>query len=416
MPSKASVYHAFLFVIIVLRHQPQEPGEGKGPLESICEYETQQLCPECFNGPSVCRHADQLFEEQRGSWFNKINNLMHAHSTTLGTFRGTDRAVMKTLNPHKAVESLQRAFCDMVLEEIPSAISRDACSWSLKGNTKDSTMFLKKVILDTGRIEGCIFCPANGNLASLHRFLHSIDLDRTTGLWTLLAVRTNVEILLLMLASKHKVSMPFPRLLYYFGFSFIESYDGEPLSKFYNSPLHIRMLIARELIKAAFAITEGIDGFRFILTDLSPDNVAVSIEEEDRKVITLSIVDLNNIIVIDSYATTFETDRHHVHRKLECEGCFAYSQNDICSHSKKNSDLNYFAVCQLLLEDLNGNAAAGFLHYDHQNLPNDSDESAIQVRLLHTFLRECVYCQPPHCRDRSVILEDILNVLNRWSS
>uniref|UniRef100_A0A2M4ATU0 Protein-kinase domain of fam69 n=1 Tax=Anopheles triannulatus TaxID=58253 RepID=A0A2M4ATU0_9DIPT len=414
MSSKVSLYYGVLFMIIVLRHQPKEPNEGNGPLESICEYETRQLCPECFNGQSECRHADQLFEELHGSWFNKINNLMHAHSTVLGTFRGTERAVMKTLNRHKVVESLQRAFCDMVLlQEIPSSGESAVCSWFLTGNSKDSAMFLKTDILDTSRIEGCIFCPASGNLASLHRFLDAINLDRATELWKLLAIRTNVEPLLLMLASKHQVSMPFPKLLDYFGFSFIESYDGEPLSNFYSSPLHLRMLIARELIKAAFTITEGIDGFRFILTDLSPDNIAVSIEE-DHKAVSLSIVDLNNVIVIDSRATTFESDRQHVHSKIECDGCFAYSQNDVCNH--RTSDLNYFAICQLLLENLNGNTAAGFLHYDQENLRNISDESASQVRLLHTFLHECVYCQPPHCRDRSVILEDILNVLDRCLS
>ncbi|XP_035793054.1 divergent protein kinase domain 2A-like [Anopheles albimanus] len=413
MPSKVSVYYAFLFMIIMLRYQPRESSEGKGPLESTCEYETRQLCPECFYGQSVCRHADQLFEEQHGSWFNKINNLMHAHSTTLGTFRGTERAVMKTLNRHKAVESLQRAFCDMVQRRNSPETSSAVCSWSLTGNSKDSEIFLKKDILDVDRIEGCLFCPASGNRASLHRFLHSIDVDRTTELWKLLAVRSNVELLLLMLASQHNVSMPFPRLLHYFGFSFIECYAGEPLSSFYHSPLHLRMLIARELIKAAFAITEGIEGFRFILTDLSPDNIAVSIGE-DHKAITLSIVDLNNVIVIDSLATTFETDRNHVHSKIECDGCFAYSQNDICSH--RTSDLNYFAICQLLLEDLNGNAAAGFLHYDQRILRNDSHKNASQVGLLHNFLRECVHCQPPHCRDRSVILVDILNVLNHCLS
>ncbi|XP_049544125.1 divergent protein kinase domain 2A [Anopheles darlingi] len=413
MSSKVSVYYAFLFMIIVLRYQPRESSEGKGPLESTCEYETRQLCPECFNRQSGCWHADQLFETQHGSWFNKINNLMHAHSTTLGTFRGTERAVMKTLNRHKAVESLQRNFCDTVLQKIPSTGSPAVCSWFLTGNSKDSAMFLKNDILDTRRIEGCIFCPANGNRASLHRFLHAIDLDRTTELWKLLAVRTNVEPLLLKLASKHKVRMPFPKLLYYFGFSFIESHDGEPLSNFYNSPLHLRMLIARELIKVAFITTEGIDGFRFILTDLSPDNIAVKIEQ-DHEAIALSIVDLNNVIVIDSHATTFETDRHHVHSRIECDGCFAYSQNDVCSH--RTSDLNYFAICQLLLENLNGNTAAGFLHYDQQILRNESDESTSQVRLLHTFLHECVYCQPPYCRERSAILEDILNVLNQCLS
>ncbi|XP_058128636.1 uncharacterized protein LOC131271246 [Anopheles coustani] len=126
----------------------------------------------------------------------------------------------------------------------------------------------------------------------------------------------------------------------------------------------------------------------------------------------VSFVDLDNLIMVDSLADGITHDyNYHVHTKIDCVGCFAYVQADICRY--RNSDLNLFAICQLLLEDTNGNSLKGLLNGSRSKLPDDptlsEDDPAAS---LHNLLHECVYCRPPACRNRSLILENILNIID----
>ncbi|XP_052861828.1 uncharacterized protein LOC128268686 [Anopheles cruzii] len=393
--------YGLLFVIVVWKYAEREDTPSSGPLESICEYDVKQLCPECFTDTSVCRGIGDIFKPQDGSWSSRINSLFAAHSTTLGTLGKTNTlAVMKRLNRRETIEQLSREFCATDANTY-SVSATHRCAWSRSGTLKAASAFVTDSILDKRRVEGCIFCPPNTKHLSLQRFLSMIE-PTATELWKLLVVRANAEPLILKLLSQQQRSFPVPTLLHSFGFSIIESFDGEPLNNFYDHQPSVRMMIARELIKAAFRFTEGAAGFRFYLTDLSPDNVAIKLTE-DSKTVSVSLVDLDNIIVLDSLADGFSSNRHHVHGKIECDGCFAYVQDDVCGH--RSSDLNYFAVCQLLHENLNGNAEVGLLHL--------ADEVTDAAQILHELLDECVHCQPPSCRNRSIILEEMLNVLDQ---
>lgn len=85
---------------------------------------------------------------------------------------------------------------------------------------------------------------------------------------------------------------------------------------------------------------------RIYLTDLTPDNIVV-----DAHTLRTTFVDLDNSLIVDSKqfeaSALPQPDWHRIHRheQIECNGCFAYVPEEICSHQL--SDLNLFAVCQV---------------------------------------------------------------------
>lgn len=62
-----------------------------------------------------------------------------------------------------------------------------------------------------------------------------------------------------------------------------------------------------------------------------------------------TFVDLDNSLIVDSkqFETSALPDWYQIHRheQIECNGCFAYVPEEICSHHL--SDLNLFSVCQV---------------------------------------------------------------------
>ncbi|XP_041782756.1 uncharacterized protein LOC121599201 isoform X1 [Anopheles merus] len=406
MESSRFPYFVTLFIAVVLQYVPNEKSTPKRPLENVCDYDRNILCPECVSSDMECNKIDDLFKLQDDNVFNIINNIFNSHTTRIGTIVQENKlAVMKHLNRDNTIEKLLQEYCDAY------SLTKQNCRWAQHDGSVDRAKeFITTSILDSARVEGCIFCPATNNRQSLQRFLSLFE-STDNELWNLLAVRTNIEPLLIKLLTNYHDGPPFyvPKLLHTFGFSIIESYAGKTLEHYYDFPLVTRMRIAAELIKAAFKFTEGIHGFRVFLTDINPDNVVVNVKN-DSKQVYVSIVDLDNVILLDSWAETFVTNNtHHVHSKIECNGCFAYVQEDVCRY--QNSDLNLFATCQLLLENLNGHYAKGLLHYE-------SNAEAFPVlgeasKMLQNLLTECVYCHPPDCQNRSHILKDMLHIIDQ---
>lgn len=169
---------------------------------------------------------------------------------------------------------------------------------------------------------------------------------------------------------------------------------------------------------------------RIYLTDLTGDNIVV-----DEQTLNVAFIDLDNVVVVDSNPqyhhlpateTLLKWDTIHVHEKIECDGCFAYVPNDMCSHHL--SDLNIFAVCQvkmlpnttqqlhhykkksfflqLLLEDLNGNVENGFLH----SVP---DQILFEKPSLIEILLNCYDCQSTaKCNSRFDTIEPIVKKID----
>lgn len=81
------------------------------------------------------------------------------------------------------------------------------------------------------------------------------------------------------------------------------------------------------------------------LTDATPDNIVV-----DATTFDVAFVDLDNVFMVDSSIQT-NNQLTHRHEKIDCDGiCFAYVPEELCSYHL--SDINLFAVCQVVLESI----------------------------------------------------------------
>lgn len=83
---------------------------------------------------------------------------------------------------------------------------------------------------------------------------------------------------------------------------------------------------------------------RIYLTDATPDNIVV-----DETTLRISFVDLDNLLVVDANSLAMnnnKTTKIHRYEAIDCERCFAYVPEELCSHQL--SDINLFTVCQVI--------------------------------------------------------------------
>lgn len=374
-----------LFLWIVMKYQPEERASSLKSLVQQCQYDTTILCPGCFPRPVNCSFFENLKSIDSNELFEELLTHFNQHGVRYGTLSGSEqRVVIKNLNKEHGVEELISSICNDL------KIYRNC---RLR-NKEPYLKVLRQRVLNDNQLEGAILCPLMDEEA-LKRFLFEID---ENDLNKILLMRINAQPLLLKLLQER--NFPVPKLIFQGGFTLVESYEGEALAKYYDRPLNVRLLIANELIKASLNFTAGVDNFRFYLTDINPDNIVVRMSSEEE--IKVTFVDLNNVIILDSHSKRLKPSKQkHVHSRIDCDGCFAYIQEDICVH--QISDINLFAVCQLLLENLNGDSKRGFLH----SLGTDSKQEAFR-KLLH----QCVYCQPPYCEDRQEVLQRIMEIIH----
>ncbi|XP_065090753.1 uncharacterized protein LOC135711715 [Ochlerotatus camptorhynchus] len=374
-----------VFLCIVFYYYPKDRLSSVQLLTEQCQYETGTLCPECFPEPVNCSFFENHITFDGYELMSEIVNRFNQHGVRFGLLNGERRVVIKNLNRNGAIQSLRDSTC----EEL--GIEQENCHLR---NNEQFLQLLRQRVLDEDLLEGAIICPP-GDEGALARFVQKFD---APDLMTLLLMRTNVQPLVLRLLSQH--NLPVPTFIFQGGFTLVESYDGEPLGNFYESPLNLRLKIANELIKASINFTTGVDHFRFYLTDISPDNIVVNVLPNNEA--KVSFVDMNNVIILDSHSKRLDPDKRTTsHSRIDCDGCFAYVQEDLCTYH--HSDINLFAVCQLLLENLNGNRDKGFLH----NTENDS-----KLIPLRKLLHHCVYCQPPNCKDRQGVLAQIQEMIH----
>lgn len=379
---------ALLFCVI-FEFQPREPESLTELLVNQCEFDTQHLCPECFASSAVnCGHlANRVTIDPSNPW-NQLTCRYNPHGVSYGLLSSGKKAVIKKLNKNRAIEALRDAVCDEL------GITHSNCKF--KSDENILKVLRRKVLAQ--ELEGCIICPSKDEKA-LNRIL---DWFKGTELLKLILLQVNVQPLLLELFDGH--GFPVPTVIFQGGFQLLESFDGNALVNFYDSLLNTRLRIAKELIQASFRFTEGINGFRFYLTDINPDNIAVQAQPSGS--FQVSFIDLDNVIILDSQSNQLDSrsKARHIHSRIDCDGCFAYVQEDLCSYQR--SDINQFAICQLLYENLNGDREGGFLHIQ----PNDDSQPGLSEIRRH--LHHCVYCVPPDCRDRQGLLQQVREIIN----
>nr|XP_029736201.1 uncharacterized protein LOC115270967 [Aedes albopictus] len=380
----AKLHLIALFLWIVMKYQPEERITAVQLLTQQCLYDTTIICPECFPEPVNCSYFENFITIDDNELLGGIVSHFDQHGVRYGSLKNSEqRIVIKNLNRKGVVQESIGSICN----ELDIAETEN-CQIL---NGEAFVRVLRRRALDENLLEGAIFCPAMDEQA-LDKFLGLTD---ECDLNKILLMRVNAQPLLLKILKES--NFPIPKFIFQGGFTLVESYEGETLAKFYDRPLKDRLLIANELIKASLNFTTGIYSFRFYLTDISPDNIVVHMPSHRK--IKVTFVDLNNVIILDSHSKRLNQHKH-THARIYCDGCFAYVQEDICTH--QSSDINLFAVCQLLLENLNGDSGRGFLH----SLGADPKEET-----LRSLLQHCVYCQPPYCEDRQELLHRIMKTI-----
>ncbi|XP_055530986.1 uncharacterized protein LOC129721906 isoform X2 [Wyeomyia smithii] len=334
--------HLFaLFLYAVLKYFPKESISPEEILFQRCLYDTEVLCPICFSKSTDCHSFKTRLSFESQNFLIQLITRFDQHAVSYAVLDGEHTVVLKSLNRHKTVERLRDSVCEEL--RIPHTRCR------LDNDDDKFLSAMRRQILDRDLYEGAIICPL-GDDRALERFLRKFS-DLTDAVKMIL-MRTNVQSLALKLANSH--GAPVPKFIFQAGFTLVESFDGEALSSFYNGLFETRVLVAIELINAMMAFNVELDGFRLYLTDLNPDNIVVKIQPDGA--IKVSFVDLNNVIILDNQSERLGRNNTEImHTLIDCDGCFAYVQEEICSYH--NSDINLFSICQRIFM---GTAALAF--------------------------------------------------------
>ncbi|XP_055372671.1 uncharacterized protein LOC129606388 [Condylostylus longicornis] len=339
----------FLYIITALKYPIYD---YKWQLSRINEYyKKDNILLEKFSLqiPSKCEHfANQItFSED---FKHSINSFFGVKDIYYGNFKDSINRIIPVVIKYFGNDNINK----IILENNESFhINHN------QSNEVEIIENLKKMFLKQSHLEGTKFCS------------ESKGIDRFIDLWNhnkskllkIIYLNNNIQLLLLpilQLANEKEISSSnnqrkyqIPKVYEICGNTMYQSYDGQLLLNYFNSSFELKLKITKQLIIGMEQFTEGISGFRIYLTDFNADNVVFNEETEE-----ISFIDLDNVIIVDS--TKILEVKSHTHEFIECLGCFAYIPEEICS--AYISDLNYFAICQFLREDLYKNVKNGFLY------------------------------------------------------
>ncbi|XP_021935903.1 deleted in autism protein 1 homolog isoform X2 [Zootermopsis nevadensis] len=308
---------------------------------SITDLTEVEKCPACY-GTSFCPAITGGFLTLHSfGAFAGFVNILGSKNVLFGML-GNQKVVLKKLGHTVELEQLDKMIC--------------------KGAGLSSSCHVHEAIWQQGDLlhsmrqhvasqdSSLLLCPSVANLECL---LSSV-LYKTKGtsteaslanIWTTLMI--NPEPLLLQVLQEQD-GWPVTKYMGACGRVVVEEYAGEILTSYHNAPWLQRVHLAHQLLIAAHNFTDSHPLFGFYLTDISADNIAVDAQGK------LRFVDLENVIVVDKNVPNEDRPQSwtipHVSETFDCEGCFAFSSEDICSH--RMSDHNFYAVCQHLLSPL----------------------------------------------------------------
>ncbi|RZF41022.1 hypothetical protein LSTR_LSTR002654 [Laodelphax striatellus] len=149
---------------------------------------------------------------------------------------------------------------------------------------------------------------------------------------------------------------PIPKYFGGCGTSNVAEYCGKMLTQCVNYDWDSRKQIARQLLDSALNFTFNHPHFAFYFSDITPDNIAVTATGQVR------FIDLDNVIIVEKNTTADLPSWTELHSSedIECDNCFAFSSDDICSHHY--SDHNVYAVCREILNPQSHLIDGGLLH------------------------------------------------------
>uniref|UniRef100_A0A0K8U4F3 UPF0672 protein C3orf58 n=1 Tax=Bactrocera latifrons TaxID=174628 RepID=A0A0K8U4F3_BACLA len=213
-------------------------------------------------------------------------------------------------------------------------------------------------------------CPHASIQQFVNFFATHSEYNETT-VWLLML--TNPQLLVHPYLEHH--GFPVPQLFGVCGLTTFQEHVGQTLQHFYKANFAIKLRIAKQLLESALKFTNGFEGYRMYITDLTADNLIYN-EERDK----LYFIDLNTAFIVDSKHTAHK-DGIDQHENIECDDCFAFVPDRLCTYGI--SDVNLLESCLFLRENLKRDRTKGFL----KPIPA---EITAKYPNLETLLDNCV--------------------------
>ncbi|XP_063229062.1 divergent protein kinase domain 2A-like isoform X2 [Bacillus rossius redtenbacheri] len=304
-------------------------------------------CPSCYGVTACPAFMLGQVELTGASRLVRLLDLVGGRNVMFAT-HGDRRVVLKRLGNRRELAELDARIC-REMGRRPGCRVGDAM-WKVKDVRSLIASLLDMPDVSPNSSDSyrsLHLCPSTTNVDLFLEkiFLRYRAIGREilyTNIWTMLLINPEPIILQVLPAEE---GWPVPRYLGACGRIAVQEYAGDMLTSHHGAPWLSRASMAYQLLSAAEQFTSGHPHFRFYLTDVSPDNIAVDPAGVVR------FVDLENVVVLDKAAGVNGElkmwDRRHTSEHIECEGCFAFSVQDLCSHHV--SDHNFYAVCQELL-------------------------------------------------------------------
>ncbi|XP_074112721.1 divergent protein kinase domain 2A isoform X2 [Cotesia typhae] len=329
-------------------------------------------CPACYGTTACAKIFDSDLSFEFYDLFTTLSHLFAAKNVFYATLEGT-RVVLKKLAHNNEFYLFDRMICE-------SKKLKHLCIDNINKNNNveifDEEYYLSLIVSEVSLnvINGnskLILCPTTGHLKNIFNLSQNYTFYENDyiNLWTLIKINPEPIILQILKADE---GWPVAKFYGACGRLVVEEYAGLPLTVYYQEGWLWRAKIAIRLLESAHAFTFRSPEYSFYLTDLSSDNIVI--DESDNPV----FIDLENIIILHRNIPTEEQPQHwnsiHTSDSIDCDNCFSFSPNDICSHHI--SDHNYYSVCQYILSSKNEN---GFLHSIPSEILKNYQELKIMI-------------------------------------
>ncbi|XP_071052457.1 divergent protein kinase domain 2A [Onthophagus taurus] len=353
-------------------------------MTSLSDLTDQSKCPYCY-GKEFCKEVNDVSLDN--GFFGKILNLFNAKNVYYGDLNNID-VVIKKLASNDELKHFDSALCSVFTNS-------EDCDLNLVTDNRNYEEIVLEILKYRNTTHSFQVCtPETGQdlFGDILKLRKNVDYNEyLTNVWTTLEI--NVEPLILQLL-KSEDNWPFPKYYGSCGRIIVEEHRGKTLYEQDTLEWMDRAYLAVQLLYAAQNLTDNHSKYRFYLTDISSDNIAV----DDN--LQLTFVDLENLIIQKKFQSGL--DEVHKSENIHDSDGFAFSTQDICQHER--SDHNIYAICYLILSK-----QAPYPMSKYGLLVSPPRYILIHYPQLFDLIEECV---TPKVKNRFYIAEEILYYLN----